>query len=166
MQELICRTPWGKLYRANIIADLRFNEKVRLGEDILFNLFYFRRITNVSVQCNVLRSSYVYIELENCCKKYQMSVQESVCYMTQILNAYDSLNLRSKEFEDFIVWFFYECCVIDIPVHGVLWYRNKVIRKFCLLRSARLGVFAWIKDWLFFHGLYRLKLMWLKRHSC
>ena len=165
LQELICRTPWGKLYRANIIADLRFNENMRLGEDTLFNLCYFRRITNISVQCNVLRSSYVYIELENCCKKYQMSVQESVCYMTQILIAYDSLKIRCKEFEDFIICFFHECCVIDIPVHGAIWYRNKVIRKYCLRRSARMGVFAWIKALLLFHGLYRLKIMWLNRHS-
>ena len=164
--ESILRVPWGKLYRANIIVDLRFNENMRLGEDTLFNLCYFRRITNVSVQCNVLRSSYVYIELENCCKKYQMSVQESVCYMTQILIAYDSLKIRCKEFEDFIVWFFHECCVIDIPVHGALWYKNKVIRKFCLRRSARMGILAWIKAWLLFHGFYCLKLMWLNRHSC
>ncbi len=164
-QELICRTPWGKLYRANIIADLRFNENMRLGEDTLFNLCYFRRITNLSVQCNGICCSYIYMAYENCCKKYEMSVQESACYMTKILNAYVSLNIRCKEFEDFIIGLFHECCVKDIPVHGDFWYRNKVIRKYCLRRSARMGVFAWIKAWLLFHGLYRLKIMWLNRHS-
>ena len=166
LSEMILRVPWGKMYRAGLISDLRFNESMHLGEDTLFSLCYFRRIKSISVLGDENdNSSYVYRGPESAIKKYEMPVKVSASYLTQIGEAYDTLNIGCEEFEDSIVWFFHECCAKDIPAHGALWYENDVIKKLCLRRSARMGIFLWIKTWLMFHGFYRLKLYMLNRRS-
>ena len=39
--------PWGKLFRANIIGDLRFPQHVKLGEDVMFVFQYLLDVTSV-----------------------------------------------------------------------------------------------------------------------
>lgn len=92
LTELILRVPWAKFYRTRLISDLRFKEGMCLGEDTLFNLCYFRYIKRISVQADKDdNSSYVYIEPANCITKYEMPVEISASYLTQIMEAYDSL---------------------------------------------------------------------------
>ena len=166
MQELNLRSPWGKLYRTNIISDLKFNESIHLGEDTLFNLCCFQRITSISVLGDEnARSSYVYRDFDNYCKKYEMSVYVSVYNLTTIISVYESLNIRCRHFEDFITNFYYQICSKDMLVHGSLWYGNKIIREFMLRHFARMGIFPWIKTWLMFHGFYRLKIFLMKRRT-
>lgn len=158
LQELICRTPWGKMYRKIVISDLRFNENMRLGEDTLYNLSYFRRIQSVSVNSKgFVKSSYAYCTSEACKEKYKMPVEICVNYLTMIGHEYEFLNIRCEKFENFIVWFFSELCAYDIPKQGAIWYKNEVIRKLSLRRAKYLGKKQWVKTWLLFHGLYRLK---------
>lgn len=39
------RAPYGKLYRNDVIGDLRFDESIKKGgEDILFNLYFLQRV--------------------------------------------------------------------------------------------------------------------------
>lgn len=156
LSESILRVPWGKLYRTRRLSDLRFNESVQIGEDMLFNLQYFQKLLTILVLNERMHeASYVYMNPEDCIKKYEMPVGVSVCYLTQIIDAYKSLNIECMDFESFMVPFFYECCKKDISVHGALWYKNKDIRKYSLRRSAHLGIIPWVRTWLSFHGFYR-----------
>ncbi len=41
---------WGKLYKRDIISDLRFDNTISMGEDLLFNLEYFDSMKNVSLE--------------------------------------------------------------------------------------------------------------------
>lgn len=38
---------WHKLYRADCIGDLRFDESLNIGEDLIFNLNYFDKINHI-----------------------------------------------------------------------------------------------------------------------
>lgn len=49
LSESILRVPWGKMYRAGLISDLRYNESIHIGEDSLFNLCFFQMMSNISV---------------------------------------------------------------------------------------------------------------------
>ena len=43
----LLNAPFGKLYLRETIGALRFNDKISLGEDFLFNLSYIERCTNI-----------------------------------------------------------------------------------------------------------------------
>ncbi|MFW6597666.1 glycosyltransferase family 2 protein [Propionibacteriaceae bacterium Y2011] len=49
LRTSLLNPPWGKLYRTELIrsADLRFDSRTSLGEDLLFNVEYFSRVTDV-----------------------------------------------------------------------------------------------------------------------
>ena len=166
LSESILRVPWGKMYKTGHLSDLRFNENVRIGEDLIFNLQYFQNVLKISVLNNgIHKSSYVYMNPNDSVKKYEMSVETSVYYLSQIIDAYKSLNIECMGFEGSVVPYFYNCCTKDLLVHGDLWYKNKIIRKYSLRRSAHLGILQWTRTWLSFHGFYRLKLFMAKRHA-
>lgn len=48
-EQNLFNTPWSKLYCRTIIAEQRFDEKIRLGEDLLFNLNYLDKCKNIFV---------------------------------------------------------------------------------------------------------------------
>lgn len=41
--------PWSKLYKRDIIQNQRFDEQIRLGEDLLFNMKYFTKCRNIFI---------------------------------------------------------------------------------------------------------------------
>lgn len=40
---------WHKLYKAELLKNIRFDETLKIGEDLLFNIAYLSKITNVKV---------------------------------------------------------------------------------------------------------------------
>lgn len=42
----ISNSAWAKLYRRDLLGDIRFNDKVSMGEDLLFNLQYYNNCRN------------------------------------------------------------------------------------------------------------------------
>ena len=63
-EKNIIKTPWGKLYDANIIKDnnLAFNIQISLGEDFIFNLEYMRFVKKI---CYVDSKLYYYFRSNN-----------------------------------------------------------------------------------------------------
>lgn len=39
---------WNKLYKKELIANLKFDEQIRYGEDYLFNYYYFKKVNRVA----------------------------------------------------------------------------------------------------------------------
>lgn len=64
---------WNKLYKKSYLSGLYFNEDVKIGEDLLFNLAYFSRINNVSLIDNILYNHNFYNE-SSITKQYQEDI--------------------------------------------------------------------------------------------
>lgn len=163
----IFHSPWGKLFRKECIGNLRFDTKMKTGEDTHFVFCFLGRIKRIRVLSSLSNENrYVYIWPEKPCnEKYQISVESSVYHLLKIDEACSKLGFCDKSFEQYIVWVYYERCMNDMPYHGELWYKNKDVERICLRRSAHLGIIPWIKTWLSFHVFYRLKMYQLKKHK-
>lgn len=73
--------PWAKLYRSSCIGTLRFNENLKIGEDLLFNFEYVAKIKD---NCRIMY-----------CDKdvYSYNLrQDSAMHMRNIGNEYKKLN--------------------------------------------------------------------------
>ena len=169
LTKLAFESSWGKLFRKSLIDGVRFDEKMKSGEDHHFVLKYVGIAENLRVlekeDPNVISSHYIYLPPPNMDKKYQMPVLSSIYHVLRLEEAYQKLGIKDTEFEKFIVGAYYERCMNDLPLHGDLWYKNKIIERICLRRSAHVGVFAWIRTWLSFHFLYPLKMHQAKKHK-
>ena len=161
--------PWGKMFRKESIADLRFNIKMRIGEDNHFNLLFLSQCKDLRLLSNSIgndKTQYVYFEGPIICDaKYQMSVSLSIFHLLELETAYQKLGISDKAYEIYNAQAFYERCINDLPEHGDLWYKNKEVERLCLRRSAHLGIIPWVRTWLSFHMFYRLKMYLSKRHA-
>ena len=161
--------PWGKMFRRECIADLRFNTLMRIGEDNHFNLLILSQCRDLRLLSNSTgndKNQYVYVEGPLICDaKYQLSVSSSVFHLLELEKAYQKLGIHDKAYEIFNVQAFYERSMNDLPEHGDLWYKNKEVERLCLRRSAHLGIIPWVRTWLSFHMFYRLKMYLSKWHA-
>ena len=161
--------PWGKMFRKESIADLRFNIKMRIGEDNHFNLLFLSQCKDLHLLSNSTgsdRTQYVYFVGPIICDaKYQMSVSLSIFHLLELETAYQKLGISDKAYEIYNAQAFYERCINDLPEHGDLWYKNKEVERLCLRRSAHLGIIPWVRTWLSFHMFYRLKMYLSKWHA-
>ena len=62
--QLIFRVPWSKLYRKKLIGNLRFDEKIKCGEDTLFVVNYLKNVKKCNIQ---ERPLYIFNELSIDC---------------------------------------------------------------------------------------------------
>ena len=166
LTRLAFQSTWGKLFKVSLLRDLRFDEKMCIGEDIPFVLSYLCRAKDIRVlvECKV-PSRYIYISPESMDVKYQISVLSSIYHILRLEKSYQAIGVFDREFEVFLAQAYYERCVNDMPMHGEIWYKNKEVQRICLRRSAHLGFIPWIKTWLSYHVLYRLKIRLAKKHA-
>ncbi len=163
IQKYLSRTefkvPWGKLFRRSLLSTLRFDVEMKVGEDVHFMLRFLNYATSIRVlENNMPNSSYVYISpLEPFERKYRMSVQDAILHTLKSNNAYETLGMKSKDFEIQLAQSGYELCVDDISVNGYLWYNNREIKKICFRRSRNLGVFQLVKTWISFNIINRIR---------
>lgn len=154
------KAPWGKLFKKRLTEGVRFNIRMKVGEDVHFMLQYLHFVKWVKVLENKksYTCNYVYISsplpFE---KKYKMSVEDAVYHTIQTDLAYRNLQIASKSFEILIPQVGYELCVDDIARNGHLWYNNKDIARICLRRSKNLGILPYLKTWLSFHVVNKIR---------
>lgn len=55
LNSAILRVPWGKLYRKELINQkkVRFNERLTIGEDAIFNIDYFSLVSSIQIIPNI-----------------------------------------------------------------------------------------------------------------
>ena len=169
LTKLAFQSPWGKMFRGSLIKKLRFDESMVTGEDHYFMLRYVYIAKSLRVlkieNAGECFSHYIYLPPPNMDDKYQISVQSSVYHMLRLEEAYQKLGVKDILYEKFVAEVYYERCMNDLPEHGHLWYKNKDVERLCLRRSAHLGIFSWIRTWLSFHLLYRLKMHQANKHK-
>lgn len=81
----IMMTPWGKFFKRDIIGDLKFDEKQKIGEDVIFVHQYLLNCTSISV---VNDSTYCYNNTENPGIKYGMEPEQSLIHLKNIISNY------------------------------------------------------------------------------
>lgn len=94
----IVSSPWAKLYRTVYAKELRFNQNLRIGEDLLFNVEYVSLIgKNIHIKYSDAEVySYIYREdsamhASNVCSEYLQLNTIAVPIMSRILGSrYDS----------------------------------------------------------------------------
>ena len=168
LTNLCFLAPWGKIFRRQLVLGLHFDESMCISEDTKYVFSFISRSKSLRVLANseIENCLYVYIApSQSTDAKYQISVESSVHHLLSLEKTYQSIGVRDKGFEVFNVQAFYERCMNDLPEHGHLWYKNKDVERLCLRRSAHLGIFAWVKTWLSFHLLYRLKMQQANKHK-
>lgn len=127
----IMRTPWGKFFRRSLMAGLRFDEKLQIGEDTTFVFQYLSRCKTILVV-----DTFVYYYFSNnalLSSKYSMSSEEALCHLKIIVGQYKKLNIKCIGFEKFIFDFMFCLCKDNMRTN--IWFRDKNIKD--LIRSFK-----------------------------
>lgn len=145
--QFIFRVPWSKLYRNELIGNLRFDEKIKCGEDTLFVVNYLKNVK----KCNVQEKPFYIFnqDLTLFYVKYQQSVESSIYALSMIYSAYEALNFKSPMFEKSIFFDFKSCCQDDINKRPLAWFNNKVVKR----------IYSNIKQEMGFEQRLRYKLL-------
>lgn len=82
-------TPWGKMFKRIIIEEyhLRFNEKMRLAEDLLFLMEYFQHTNNATF---IKETGYHYT-VNVTSNKWNLNEEEYVNHHVALSSGYDEL---------------------------------------------------------------------------
>lgn len=164
LDHLIFRNPWSKIFRRDLIGDLRFNENMICGEDTLFVLMYLDKVKT----CNVQKVPFYIFNQDNkdFCEKYRQMVDVAVYSLSLIFNALEKLHVKSPNFECNIFWGFKGCCQEEIDKNSVLWFHNTEVKKIYSKIKGYIGFEQRIKYMLLSYGLVsKINVYFRKRKS-
>lgn len=121
----IMRTPWGKFFKRNLIGKIRYDERMKVGEDTVFVHNYLLHCKSISVIDNM---TYYYFDNDDyVIEKYSMSPQDSLKHLKNIIKHYRKLNVKSPLFELFVFRFFLSLCQNLIDGKPKIWYGDNFI---------------------------------------
>lgn len=126
LHEGFFKTIWSKIFKRDLIGNLRFDENMLLGEDHLFLLKYLSVIKSLRFISSPL---YIYQPPESLEKKYQMEVSKSIYALMSLLAAYNSLKVENRYLECDLFCGYKSFCQKKIYENPSLWYENTNIRK-------------------------------------
>lgn len=100
------QTVWGKLYSRDIIEAnfLRFDEKIGLTEDYVFNLIYMQKIQVVYVNSH-MDYHYIKTEAETAVHKYHPEYMSTICIIISMMQ-----NMVKDLTPEFLAYVFREYC--------------------------------------------------------
>lgn len=87
---------WGKLYKKVTVSNIRFDERMSVGEDFAFNYHCFCRITSVVIGC---KKKYIYNDISNGLIRGKFSEKK---YQT-LLGLYELTNLNECKYKDAVL---------------------------------------------------------------
>lgn len=122
----ICRCPWGKFFRKEILDNhsIRFNEKLRYAEDTLFCLQYVIKINSISLITNPeTRYKFKTYTNTSAIKKYRSSAESIVIARDEIMQLFYDNNLSNLVFERLM---FFSFTMIE---HKYIRKKDDTIRK-------------------------------------
>lgn len=116
------KTACSKFYRKSLLKEVSFDERMKVGEDQLFLLEYFRAVRSFEV-INLPFYEYQLPDI-SAGRKYHLSIDNSVFAMHSIYNAYLKLNKRNCAFEEDLFKSFKFLCQEQIDKTPMKWYNN------------------------------------------
>lgn len=145
--HLSFRNPWSKLFKNELIGNLRFDEQIRCGEDTLFVLNYLGKIKT----CNVQRKAFYLFNQDEkeFHEKYLQSIDRAIYSLSAIYTAFEKLNIRCGNFEKNIFFDFKTCCQEEINKNASLWFDNIEIKR----------IFSKIKQYMGFEQRLRYSML-------
>lgn len=121
--------PWNKLYRSEIIKsnDMQFDIEENIGEDLLFNIMYYQKISNIQFLQTEL---YNYVVRENSA----MTTIDNQRYIKQ-MRLFDKLRcmLANKITEETLLCLYFMHLVSGInqtSANGIKGKRNKIVYNY------------------------------------
>lgn len=158
------RTSWSKLFKSNLIGELRFDEKIRCGEDTLFVLNYLSKIKNCSIQ-----ESPFYIfnqDKKEFHEKYSLSVDNAIYALSTIYTAFKRLNIRCGIFEKSLFFDFKSYCQKDINKNSSSWFDNVEVKRIYFNIRRYVGIEQRLKYFILsFRLVLKIKVL-LKNRLC
>lgn len=123
----IMRTPWGKFYKRKLIGAIRFDEKMKVGEDTVFVHRYLLECESIAVVYNM---TYCYFDNDNNVSvKYAMSPQDGLRHLKKVIAQYRQLKIKIPQFELFVFRFYLSLCQVQMEGKSRLWYGNNFMTK-------------------------------------
>lgn len=133
LQEGIFKTVWSKIFKRSLIGNLRFDEKLLLGEDHLFLLQYLNMIKSLRYDASPI---YVYQGVES---KYQIDVSKAIYTLISLFSAYNSLKVENIDLERNIFCSYKSFCQKNIYNNPSLWYKNSHVEEIYKRIKKHLG---------------------------
>ena len=123
----------GKIYKARILDDIRFDERIILGEDTLFFLNAFVRVNSLRI---IPEPCYVY-RLLPYTGKYKQDVSDSIYRMRILYEAYEQNGVVVPEFEKQVFLDSKSLCQKQLDKDPQNWYKNEYVSsRFKRLRNV------------------------------
>lgn len=119
-EKNLLNSPWAKLYRRSLIGKQRFSEEVALGEDLLFNLEYFKKCTSIEI---VQFAGYDY----NCLNENSATKKLRTNDFQQVIALYEQVKLFQQHIPG--NWSSCQaaekqCCLNEINLLQLLFYSS------------------------------------------
>lgn len=122
IHEGIFRTVWSKLFKRELIGNLRFDERISIGEDHLFLLEYLIHTRSISIAD---KPFYIYNEPNlPLAEKYQINVEVAIYILSRLISVYKKLGIQSLPFEKDLFCDYKAFCQHDIYKKPAVWYKN------------------------------------------
>lgn len=120
----IFRNPWTKFFKRDLIGELRFDERIKIGEDTIFVDQYLKKCTSLRVCLDFFYvwSNEVGVDDKI---KYKLDIHTAAFILRQICEAYEALKIPSKDMDLYIYQYYKSLCEGDIEKNPYLWYKNK-----------------------------------------
>lgn len=165
LSRLVFRVPWAKLFKKSIAQRVRFDLKIRVGEDSLYVLEYLANIASIRVLDTMADQPIFYFWVEPTLDfflKYQISVIQAIYNTKRAERAYATLGVKCEKYESFLIQCSYEVALRDMKMNGRLWYLDKDIRRISLRASKNRSWLCYMKTWMVFTFLWPLKILYLQ----
>lgn len=132
-EKNLINSPWAKLYRKSLIGEQRFSEGTVLGEDLLFNLSYFRKCSEMAV---IQFAGYDYncLNAGSATRKFRQNDFRQVIFLYEQVKKFQQ-DIIGEEFTGIAAE--RKCCLNEINLLQLLFYSsmdNKI--KKTLTRSV------------------------------
>ena len=123
------RTACCSFFRRRILEDnhIRFMESIRLGEDTLFVMEYYKFCSSLQVFGD---SFYVYNRQDNWGDKYHLSLAESLDFLNAFWIRYEGLQIESDHLKSFIFSFFGKMTFPKDKMTGIKWSLSDPVLKY------------------------------------
>ena len=125
--EVVLRTTWSKLFKHSLIADLRFDENIKIGEDQLFNLQYLHKTKSIRYKSDIVFYDY-YSMGDAFVNKYKLSTDYSIYILRNLFESYWKLGISDDVFEVQAFLLFKQLCQEAIYEEHNLWYGDEFVQ--------------------------------------
>lgn len=144
----IFRNPWTKFFKKDLIGELRFDERIKIGEDTIFVDQYLKKCTSLRVCSDFFYVWTREIEIDDKIK-YKLDINTAIFILGRMFNSYKALEIPSKEMDQFIYLFFKQLCEYEIVENPYLWYKNKDLHAVWKVLKRSFSFSYRCRFWLF-----------------